>query len=273
MELGVLAAIPAVAQAGTGIYQAVKGNRLANSMERPNFEIPQEILDNLTDSQMQALRGMPAEQKQQYIDNVMRSQQAALGAMGDRKAGLAGLGGVQQNAIDAYRNMLSMDAQQRQVNEQALQGVRSNVADYKDKQFQVNQLDPYNQTMQAAEAMKGAGIQNMMGGVTSGAQMGLDYGMFQQYMNMLKGSPASDPAKPIDITAETTTVLDSQPAYSTPTEGLTRSVEPNVYLNQGISPNTSAQMINELQQGQYPFANRGVYGAMRPINRFSNTGQ
>lgn len=192
MALGVLAAIPAVAQAGTGIYQAVKGNRLANSMERPNFEIPQEILDNLTDSQMQALRGMPAEQKQQYIDNVMRSQQAALGAMGDRKAGLAGLGGVQQNAIDAYRNMLSMDAQQRQVNEQALQGVRSNVADYKDKQFQVNQLDPYNQTMQAAEAMKGAGIQNMMGGVTSSAQMGLDYLKHKDFMDSLSSS--SDPA-------------------------------------------------------------------------------
>ncbi len=187
-----LAALPAVAQAGTGIYQAVKGNRLANSMERPNFEIPQEILDNLTDSQMQALRGMPAEQKQQYIDNVMRSQQAALGAMGDRKAGLAGLGGVQQNAIDAYRNMLSMDAQQRQVNEQALQGVRSNVANYKDKQFQVNQLDPYNQTMQAAEAMKGAGIQNMMGGVTSGAQMGLDYLKHKDFMDSLSSS--SDPA-------------------------------------------------------------------------------
>ena len=218
-----LVAAPAVAQAGTGIYQAVKGGQLARSMDRPNFEIPQEILDNLTDSQMQALRGMPAEQKQQYIDNVMRSQQAALGAMGDRKAGLAGLGGVQQNAIDAYRNMLSMDAQQRQTNEQALQGVRSNVADYKDKQFQVNQLDPYNQTMQAAEAMKGAGIQNMIGGVASGAQMGLDYGMFQQYMNMLQGSPE---VKPVDISSQTNAVLDSQPDYKSAweSEGLTKSI-------------------------------------------------
>lgn len=185
LPLAALAAVPAVAQGVTGIYQTIKGNQLANSMERPTFDIPQEILDNLTDAQIQALRGMPAEQKQQYLDNVMRSQQSALGAMGDRKAGLAGLGGVQQNAVDAYRNMLSMDAQQRQTNELALQGVRSDVAGYKDKQFQINELDPYNQTMAAAEGMQGAGIQNFMGGVTSGAKMGLDYGMYNQFMNSL----------------------------------------------------------------------------------------
>ncbi len=78
-----------------------------------------------------------------------------------------------------------MDAQQRQTNEQALQGVRSNLAEYKDKEFQMNQMNPYQETMQAAEAMKGAGIQNLMGGVTSGSKMGLDYGMFQEYMNRL----------------------------------------------------------------------------------------
>tara|TARA_R110001592_G_scaffold1340_1_gene7933 strand:- start:14661 stop:15245 length:585 start_codon:yes stop_codon:yes gene_type:complete len=185
IPLGLLSAVPTVAQAGLGIYQTIKGNRLANSMNRPVYNIPQEILDNLTDSQIQALRGMPAEQKQQYIDNVMRSQQASFGALGDRKAGLAGIAGVQQNAIDGYRNMLSMDAQQRQTNEQALQGVRSNLAEYKDKEFQMNQMNPYQETMQAAEAMKGAGIQNLMGGVTSGSKMGLDYGMFQEYMNRL----------------------------------------------------------------------------------------
>ena len=68
----VLSAIPAVVQAGTGIYQAYQGNKLANSMERPDYSIPQEVLDNLTDSQIQALRGLPEEQRQQYMENIMR---------------------------------------------------------------------------------------------------------------------------------------------------------------------------------------------------------
>ena len=157
-------------------------------MDRPNYEIPQEILDSLTDAQIQALRGMPAEQKQQYIDNVMRSQQASLDAMGDRKAGLTGLTQVHQSSIDAYRNMLSMDAQQRQANEKALQNTRGVVAGFKDKEFEYNEALPYEQTMAAGEAMIGAGVQNIMGGVQSGSQMGLDAVMFNQYMNNLGGS-------------------------------------------------------------------------------------
>ena len=82
-----LSLAPAAIQTGMGIYQTcARVIRLRNSMDRPNYEIPQEILDSLTDAQIQALRGMPAEQKQQYVDNVMRSQQASLDAMGDRKA-------------------------------------------------------------------------------------------------------------------------------------------------------------------------------------------
>lgn len=183
-----LALAPAAIQTGMGIYQTFKGNQMRKSMDRPTYEIPQEILDSLTDAQVQALRGMPAEQKQQYVDNVMRSQQASLDAMGDRKGGLAGLAGVQQTAIDAYRNMLSMDAQQRQANEQALQNTRGVVAGFKDKEFDYNQAQPYDQTMAAAEGMIGSGIQNTFGGIQAGSQMGLDAVMFNQYMNGIGGS-------------------------------------------------------------------------------------
>lgn len=188
MDIGMLSAIPATIQAGTGIYQLIRGNQLANSMERPNYSIPQEVLDNLTDAEIQALRGLPAEQRQQYLDNVMRSQQASLGAMDDRKGGLAGLAGVQQQSNDAYRNLLTMDAQARMDAEQRLQGVRTQVADAKDKEWQLNELNPYMETMQAAEGMRGAGLQNIMGGVTAGAQMGLDYAKYMKLLNSFGGS-------------------------------------------------------------------------------------
>ena len=199
-----LALAPAAIQGGTGIYQAVRGNQLRNSMDRPTYEIPQEILDSLTDAQIQALRGMPAEQKEQYLSNIMRAQQASLDAMGDRKAGLAGLPGVQQTALDAYRNMLSMDAQQRQANEQALQNTRGVVAGFKDKEFEYNQALPYQQTMAAAEAMTGAGMQNIVGGVQAGSQMGLDAMQFNQYMNALGGS------------GDTTTTTTTPPTNTVP---------------------------------------------------------
>ena len=229
-----LALAPAAIQAGTGIYQAVRGNQLRNSMDRPTYEIPQEILDSLTDAQIQALRGMPAEQKQQYIDNVVRSQQASLDAMGDRKGGLAGLASVHQRSIDAYRNMLSMDAQQRQANEQALQNTRGVVAGFRDKAFDYNQAQPYQETMAAAEAMTGAGMQNIMGGVQSGSQMGLDAVMFNQYMNGIGGSGGTNNISgstsvsgylpPVDVSQNTGNVNNASSVlpYQTKQQALTR---------------------------------------------------
>ena len=192
MPLPLLAAIPAVVQAGTGIYQTYQGNKLANSMERPDYSIPQEQLDNLTDSQIQALRGLPEEQRQQYMENIMRSAQTSISALGDRKAGLAGMSGVQQQQNDAYKNLLSMDAQKREENERNLQATRNTMSEYKDKQFQMNEMQPYQDTMAAAEGMQGAGIQNIMGGVTSGSKMGLDY---MKYMELLNSMGLADPTK------------------------------------------------------------------------------
>jgi hypothetical protein len=186
MITAALSAIPAATQAGLGIYQAIKGFDLANA-ERPQYEIPQEILDNLTDAEIQALRGLPAQQKREFIDNVQRSQQASINALGDRKAGLSGVTGINQQSMDAYRNLLTADANQRQVNERSLMDVRSNVADYRDKEFNTNQMQPYLEQMQAAEAMKGAGFQNVMGGVSAGSQMGIDVIKFDKYMKMLEG--------------------------------------------------------------------------------------
>lgn len=223
---GALATVPAVIQGGIGIYQMLKGKKQAQSMERPQYQISQEMLDMMTDSEVQALRGLPEEQVQQYMDNVMRSQQASLAAAGDRKAGLAGLASSQQVANDAYKNLLSMDAQARQAAEQRLQGVRGQMNQVKDFQWKTNELDPYLNTMQSAEAMKGAGMQNIMGGVQSGAQMGLDYMKYMKLLNSFgqPNTPGNIPQNPSaglfnvtdpSDTIGTSGILDANKSYNT----------------------------------------------------------
>ena len=199
MPLPLLAAIPAAVQLGTGIYQTYQGNKLANSMERPDYSIPQEVLDNLTDSQIQALRGLPEEQRQQYMDNIMRSAQTSISALGDRKGGLAGMSGVQQQQNDAYKNLLSIDAQKREENERNLQATRNTVAGYRDKEFQTNEMKPFEDTMAAATGMQGAGIQNIMGGVTSGAKMGLDYMKYMELLNSMGSADKSNKSNDFNV--------------------------------------------------------------------------
>jgi hypothetical protein len=228
----VLSAIPAVVQAGTGIYQAYQGNKLANSMERPDYSIPQEVLDNLTDSQIQALRGLPEEQRQQYMENIMRSAQTSISALGDRKGGLAGMSSVQQQQNDAYKNLLSIDAQKREENERNLQATRNTMSEYKDKQFQMNEMQPFQDTMAAAEGMQGAGIQNIMGGVTSGSKMGLDY---MKYMELLNSMGSADVGK-------TGSALSEIPGGSGKSNGLLKMLQS--FLGGGDPSNSSGSNIS-----------------------------
>ena len=181
---GALSMLPAAMQTGTGIYQMYKGNQLSK-MERPDYSIPQEVLDNLTDAQVQALRGIPAEQRMQFLQNVARAEQTSLAAMDDRKAGLTGLAGLQQSTNDAYGNLMAQDSQARFNAEQNLQSVRGNVADYRDKEFELNQMNPFLDQMKAAAAMKGAGMQNLMKGSTAAAKMNQDRIQYNQLLNSL----------------------------------------------------------------------------------------
>lgn len=174
--------IPNIAQAGYGIYQAFKGNQLANSMTRPEYQIPEEVLANLSDAQIQALEGLPAEQKQAFVENIQRGSQSAMRGLGDRSAGISGISSIQQNEADSYRELLGMDARQRQANQANLMNQRSNVADYRDKAWDYNVRQPYDETMAAAEAMKGAGLQNIFGGLKQGVQQSLDYKMYQDML-------------------------------------------------------------------------------------------
>lgn len=164
--------LPPVLQTSYGIYQAIKGNQLAAQNTRPKYEIPNEVFQNLSDAQRMAIQGMPEQQRQNYINDLQRNAQQSLNQMGSRQAGLAGLGVLNQNQNDAYAKLLGMDAQQRMANMQQLQQVRSQTADYRDKAFDLNQMQPYANRYAEAQAMQNAGNQNMMGGIQSATQMG-----------------------------------------------------------------------------------------------------
>lgn len=154
-------------QSATGIAQYISGQKMAKGNKRPQYEIPSDIKDNLSQAQLQSLEGLPEEQKKQYIENTQRVQNSGLNALGDRQAGIAGLASLTQQGNDANRQLLSMDAQARQQNQSALMNARTQMAGYKDKDFELNKLLPFQQTAQAAQGLQGSGLQNIMGGLSS----------------------------------------------------------------------------------------------------------
>jgi hypothetical protein len=151
----------AAGTAGAGLGQVMYAQYLKNRNKRPTYSIPDEIKQNLTQAQMEALEGLPEAQKQEFVKNIERTQASSLSQLGSRKAGLAGVANLNLQSQDAYEKMLAMDAQARRENLKALKVDRQVMADYKDQAFQLNKLNPYYEKVSESEALMGAGLQNI----------------------------------------------------------------------------------------------------------------
>lgn len=159
----ILGGISAVPKAILGTVQAIKGQKELDSAVRPQYEIPEEIKKNLSIAERMTLEGLPSEQKQQYIENLNKSVGATLSGFTSRKAGLSGLTNLVQSQNEAYKNLMVEDAAARQRNElQAIQQ-RETMAGYKDKAFQMNEMQPYEEQVAEGQALVGSGIQNIAG--------------------------------------------------------------------------------------------------------------
>lgn len=161
----------ALISAGMGAYQAYeggkqkeKGEKALKGLKAPTYEIPEEVKKNLSMAEQKALEGLPSEMKKEYVQNIDRQTQETLNASAERKGGLLGIQQSAQEATDAFTNLTSMDAAARAENEQKLTIARNQMAVEKQKQFEVKE-GRYQGDLASAQAMIGAGSQNIMGGI------------------------------------------------------------------------------------------------------------
>lgn len=181
------ATISNIFQAYVGKKQLAAGQELEAGLERPEYEIPPEIYQNLSQAQRMALEGLPAEQKRQFVENVQRTMQTGLTGITERGGGLAGITSLAQSSTDAYRNLLGQDVAARQQNWAGLAQARSTVAGFRDVAFNINEMQPYAMDYMKAQSLMGAGMQNVMGGV-QGIGQGIDQSTNQaMQMMMLMG--------------------------------------------------------------------------------------
>jgi hypothetical protein len=180
LTLGLIG-IPGATKSVVGLLQYLEGRKQARAT-RPLREIPDEIFQNLNQAEIQALEGMPMEQRQRYVQDIQRGSQSALRAMGDRRAGIAGIPQIYQKELDSYGNLAGQDAMMRMQNQDRLAANRMEMARQKDTQFQLNEYEPFLNKMRLAEGLIGAGMQNFMGGMTDTSKMAIDYDLYDRYM-------------------------------------------------------------------------------------------
>ena len=148
-----------------GAYQYLKGQQLAKKAVRPTYDIPQELQNKMTTAQMMALEGMSEQERKQYLDNLQRVANFQMSEMGTRKAGLVGAAELGQTQADAVKNLAVESEKMRQENKRYLGQVQSEMAGQKAQQWQLNELQPYQSQIEAANAMQGSGIQNVWSGL------------------------------------------------------------------------------------------------------------
>jgi hypothetical protein len=163
LPLAASAIIP-LAKTAFGAYQAFKGAKIAKEAERPEYEIPEEFMQNLNQAQQMALEGMPAAQKQQFFQQMQRATAAGMSNLQSRRSGVSGVAGVVQQQKDAALQLAADDAQERNRLQQGVMGARMDLAGQKQEAFDFNQYQPYMEQKQAGQGLIGAGIQNIFGG-------------------------------------------------------------------------------------------------------------
>ena len=161
----------ALAQAGYGIYQTVKGGIDARNNVRPTYQIPESMREAMDTAERMSNRGLDEQTRQNYLQGLTDTRAAAFQGLSDRKAGIGSVAGVQQREIAGQQQLAAMDNEQRMRNIAALQDMRMKMSSFEEREFDMNQMQPYEDRAAAASAMQGAGLQNIFGAAESYAKM------------------------------------------------------------------------------------------------------
>lgn len=166
-----IAAAPSALKAGQGIFQGIKGNKLAKQNKRPTYEIPKEFQQNLAIAENMGRIGLPQQQYNQAQQNFQRNQASALRQF-NRMGNPRGLAGIVRAGNDATLGLDVADAQARMSNQRNAMGYRSQIGQQQLAKQNWDKMQLFGEKADAAAALQGAGRQNVMGGLSELSQLG-----------------------------------------------------------------------------------------------------
>jgi hypothetical protein len=167
-----LGALGSIGQGIAGIFQAGKAKKMMRRLKDPGYNIPKEFAQNLAISESMAKEGMAAEQYNKGQQDINRAGTAGIRALSRSSNPAAGAASLLRGQTDALNNLNIANASARRQNILGAMGARRELAGQKLAKQQYEQQaysDAYNQL----NAMRGAGIQNQIGGLSGLGQLGL----------------------------------------------------------------------------------------------------
>ncbi len=163
-------AVPAAIQGGLGLMQLGAAGRM--NPKRPEYQVPDEVSQELAMSRMSLNSEAPwLKRAEERLDQGTASAGYRLGRVaGNSSQLLAGLSGINMQANIARRGLMEADANDYARREANLRRSLGVMATYKDKQFQLNKMEPYMNEARTKAALTQGGLLNISGAANSGVQ-------------------------------------------------------------------------------------------------------
>ncbi len=182
--------VPSLIQAGVGIWQTAKANKLADK-DRPLYQKPEavtkaeNILSQLAFAETPGLTQAKEDIQSNYATIMNRAKETT-----NNPAALLGyqtnIGTQQQRALNRLneQNISQQTAQRRALSS----FLASTGAGYENKEWEMNKLKPFEEAMYASAMMREGGMQNIFTGLQSGINLGLQ----SKYLDALTDALTKD---------------------------------------------------------------------------------
>lgn len=161
---------------GKGIYGAVQ-NHKASEIEKSNIR-PTEAVDpiyqqNVNTAAQMAQQGIPQASYNNQVNSINQNQASGISALNNSANPGANLASVIRAGNSANSNLNAQDAAARNKNTLALIQQRGILAGAKQNAWNYNYADKYSEGLANSQALRGAGSQNIAGGLGELGQAGM----------------------------------------------------------------------------------------------------
>jgi len=160
-----------------GNKQKKQGKKMLAGLKDPGYVIPEEFNKNLGIAENMARTGLPSQEYNLASTNIQRGTQAGLRQLGRMSNPFAGIAGLARSQSDAFSRLDASNAAARRQNLLGAMGARRELAGQKLNQQQYNQRR-YEEAVNEANAMIGAGQQNKAGSLGALGQYGAMLGLY-----------------------------------------------------------------------------------------------
>lgn len=177
-----------------GLAQLVR-SRTMRTPKRPTYNIPEPIQRQLGQREMNLNSRMAG--AAQAEENIYQNQATAMGNVRQGATNSAALLGsaaiAQAQSNRAMTDLASQEAVDYQRRLDGLSQAQNTMAGYQDKQWDINEYEPYMQAMEAKSALTQGGLMNLYGGLSEagsvfGQMQAMDY-LYPGMMSNMKNKP------------------------------------------------------------------------------------